>query len=599
MDWYNSEAMDPIDEIKRKIDIVEFIGAYISVKRTGRNFKAVCPFHTEKTPSFVISPERQIWHCFGTCGDGGDIFKFLMKWENITFPEALTELAQKAGVKLQSTHIQDVAWKKRERLFSLNNHAADFFRYIFEKTAIGATARKYVEDRRINDRTAHLFGIGYAPSSWDSLFKYLKKKRFEDAEIIDAGVAIRASQGRIYDRFRGRLIFPIRDPRGGIIGFSGRLLTSEDKEAKYINTPETAIYHKRESLYGIDLARDAIKKNENVYIVEGEFDVISAHQHDINNVVAIKGSALTIEQLQLLKRYCRQVILMLDADAAGDAAVVKGLTAAESLEMEIEVVSLDFAKDPDEAIHTDLGKFKKALAAKVPAYDFLIDHYTKKYPTDDPYDKKKLADAVISHLAIIQNPVIKSHYIKKIADLLNVSEESVQQLMRGVVKRRRDPVPVQKVDDTAADRDRQITLQMYILSLIFQSDTPESLIRDVFEVITPKDFLSPAYRKISEALISYQNLHGENLNIMEFADNLDAQLRPVFDKVYLFASVSENATEHDIHKLVLEIKRYSIKAQMGHLLSAVGDKDPKEEHSKKLKEASARLSEVEKRLGTV
>ncbi|MFA6533509.1 MAG: DNA primase, partial [Patescibacteria group bacterium] len=295
-----------IEEIKQKIDIVEFIGGFITLKKAGRNFKAVCPFHQEKSPSFVISPERGIWHCFGACGEGGDVIKFLMKWENITFIEALKELAKKTGVKLTLNKIsfEDKIWQKKERFIGMNLLASEFFHYILNKTDFGKKASSYLKTRLLNQSIIDKFELGYSPSSWDSLKLFLKKKKYEEEEMFENGLVIKSERGSYYDRFRGRLMFPLKDSRGNVLGFSGRILSGgNEKEAKYVNTPETPIYHKRECLFGINLALEEIKKQKNVYIVEGELDMITPFQHGYSNFVAVKGTALTIEQLKLLKRY--------------------------------------------------------------------------------------------------------------------------------------------------------------------------------------------------------------------------------------------------------------------------------------------------------
>ncbi|MEK7070243.1 MAG: DNA primase, partial [Patescibacteria group bacterium] len=283
--------MNPIEEIKRKLDVVEFIGSHITLKKAGRNFKANCPFHQEKSASFVVSPERQIWHCFGACQEGGDVIRFLMKWENIPFVEALQELAKRTGVKLDTFDIQDSQWKKKEALIRVNNSAKDFYHYILTQSAIGKKAREYLAARNINEKIIETFQLGYAPQSWDSLIKFLIKKSFAQADLKDTGLTVTGKNNSLYDRFRGRIMFPINDTRGNNIGFSGRVLVEEDSKdgAKYVNTPETPLYHKRESLFGIHLAKDAIKKEGNVFLVEGEFDAISMYQSGVKNVVAIKA----------------------------------------------------------------------------------------------------------------------------------------------------------------------------------------------------------------------------------------------------------------------------------------------------------------------
>src|SRR3989339_304473 len=268
----------PIDEIKKKLDLVEFISSYITLKNSGVNIKGNCPFHNEKTPSFVVSPERQIWHCFGSCGEGGDIVKFLMKWENITFFEALKELAKKAGITLKNSNLEDSAWKKKERFFNMNRLAAEFFQYVLNKTKFGKKGEEYLKDRQIKQPIIEKFMLGYSPSSWDSLRLFLKKKNFSDQEMHENGLLVLTDSARYYDRFRGRLMFPLCDARDHILGFSGRSLEDNVKEAKYINTPETPIYHKRETLFGIHLSKEAIKKEKNAVLVEGELDVISPYQ---------------------------------------------------------------------------------------------------------------------------------------------------------------------------------------------------------------------------------------------------------------------------------------------------------------------------------
>src|SRR3989344_690284 len=267
-----------IESIKRKIDIIDYINSFIPLKKTGRNYKSLCPFHQERTPSFVVSPDRQIWHCFGSCQEGGDIFKFLMKWENLTFSEAIKELAEKAGVKLTKLDLADKVWKKKEKLYAINTLAAEFFEYVLEKTGFGKKAFEYLKNRSLDAKLIKKFQLGYAPMSWDSLLKYLGKKKFTGSDIFESGLLVKSPRGSMYDRFRGRLIFPIKDARSNIIGFSGRSLEDIPKEAKYINTPETLLYHKRETLYGIDLAKEAVKKEKNIILVEGEFDMITPYQ---------------------------------------------------------------------------------------------------------------------------------------------------------------------------------------------------------------------------------------------------------------------------------------------------------------------------------
>ncbi|KKP49446.1 MAG: primase protein, partial [Candidatus Roizmanbacteria bacterium GW2011_GWA2_33_33] len=365
-----------------------------------------------------------IWHCFGACGEGGDAIKFLMKWENITFIEALKELAKKTGVKLTLNKIsfEDKIWQKKERYLGMNQLASEFFHYILNKTNFGKKAGQYLKNRLLNQSIIDKFELGYSPSSWDSLKLFLKKKKYEEEEMLENGLLVKSERGSYYDRFRGRLMFPLKDSRSNVLGFSGRILEGSEKEAKYINTPETPIYHKRECLFGINLALEEIKKQKNVFIVEGELDMITPYQHGYSNFVAVKGTALTNEQLKLLKRYTDKITLMMDADAAGLESIKRGIDEAEKFDFEIRVVVIDFAKDPDEALKKYPDKFKKLIAKPIPIYDFLIETAQKNYPEESAFAKKKIGEEIIPMIEKISNPIVRTFYMKKLASILEVSE---------------------------------------------------------------------------------------------------------------------------------------------------------------------------------
>jgi len=583
-----------VEEIKKKIDIVDFIGSFITLKKAGRNFKALCPFHQEKTPSFVISPERQIWHCFGSCGEGGDIFKFLMKWENITFVEALRELADKAGVKLERLDFEDKIWNKKERLLQINHFATEYFTYVLKQTKFGEKALDYLGMRQINPKIIETFQLGYAPSSWDSLLSYIKKKKFEMSELLDAGLVVRGERGSVYDRFRGRLMFPIKDNRGNTIGFSGRSLNEGEKEAKYINTPETMLYHKRESLYGLDLAKEAIKKEKNALLVEGEFDVISPYQHGIENVVAIKGSAVTKEQLMLLKRYTNRVTLALDADNSGDEAVRRGIDEAENMDFEIEVVHFDFAKDPDEAVRTDPTLFKKSINKPTPIYDFIIHLAQKKYSGDDPFNKKKIGDEVIPYIEKITNPIVRSHYIKKLAELLDVSESSIMELIRRLRQKRAQGQFFKTKPKKDIDEGRESNIQKYVLSMLFQSQSAYKIAERLFKIVGPEDFSQESIAKITGQFIEYKKKHAQKFTVREFSSTLSPELKPVFDELYLYASYDVELSQVDLEKLLFEIKKNSLKRRIKNLMAA--KESPTSKQKKLLIGMSIELKEVEKNL---
>lgn len=584
---------DTIEEIKKRIDIVDFLSSYISLKKTGRNFKANCPFHQEKTPSFVVSPERQIWHCFGSCNEGGDIIKFLMKWENITFFEAVRDLAEKAGVKLKQVGFEDGVWKKKERLVNMNLWAVDYFHYILTKTDLGKKALDYLKSRSINKEIAETFKLGYAPSSWDSLLKFLKKKKFTEPELYEGGLITRGQRGNYFDMFRGRLMFPIKDARGNIIAFSGRSLDEKDKSSKYINTPETPIYHKRETLFGIDLAKDSIKKEKNVYLVEGEFDVISPYQHGVENVVATKGTAVTREQLMLLKRYTDRITLTLDSDSAGEDAVRKAIDEGESVDCDIEVVAFDWAKDPDEAVRQDTVQFKKTIKKTTPAYDFILELLNKKYPDNTPFDKKKIGEEMVPYIEKIRNPIVQSHYIKKLAELLGVSESSIEFAIRKL--KNREKQKVFKVSSKKADEEsREVMLQKYLLSLILQNSNAYKIAEAVFKIIAPSDFSIPALSKVTEQFLTYKEKF-KVFNLKSFFDFLPNELHPVLDELYLYASVDIGFEDGNFEKLAHEVRKFSLKRDISQMLSTEIQKSGRD----KLNNLSADLKEVEKKLSSL
>ncbi len=575
-----------VEEIKKKLDIVEFIGSFITLKKAGRNFKAVCPFHQEKTPSFVISPERQIWHCFGACQQGGDVVGFLMRWENIGYIDAIKELARKTGVKIETDRFEDQNQKTREKLLAINSLAAEYFNFMLEKTNYGKRGLAYLDSRKINKQIVHAFQIGYAPNSWDSLFKFLMKKGYRAQEILQSGLLVRNDRGHYYDRFRGRLIFPLKDHRGNIVGFSGRILEGKS-EAKYINTPETPIYHKRETLFGINIAKDAIKKTGVVLLVEGELDMISPFQAGIENVVAIKGSAVTKEQLVFLKRYADKIILALDSDAAGEEAMKRAIEEAEGMDFDLGVITFDYAKDPDEAIRNNPDEFKKIVKNPIPVYDFIIAIAQKKYPKNDPFDKKKFAGEVCPFLEKIQNPIVQSHYIKKVSQLLSVSENSVINLIRDTRRKKKIKTPATSRLLPQNKIPHEELVQKYVLSRLFQSPDPFKTADVIFSVVNKDDFFIPSNIKIVELFLDYKT-KSSVFNLAAFTSTLPTPLRSVFDELFLFASLGLSPEEESLTKLVYEIKKISLKKQLSM-------REEKEE----IKKITRELNEVEKRASSL
>jgi DNA primase len=560
---------EQIQTIKQKIDIVEFIGQYTQLKKSGRNYKANCPFHNEKTPSFVISPDRQIWHCFGTCGDGGDVIKFLMKMDNLSFIEALRELAGRVGVQLDAVAVNDNEGKIKDRIYAMNNWAAKYYSYILETKRFAKGAREYLENRGINEKIVKTFEIGYAPKSWSSLMEWLMKKGYSKEELLTAGLVVDNQRGNIYDRFRHRLVFPIKDSKGNIIAFSGRALDSEDQSAKYINTPESPVYRKRESLYGIHLAKDAIRKEANVYIVEGEFDMITPYMHGIENFVAIKGAALTTEQLQLLKRLTPKITLALDTDEAGIEAMKRGIREAEQFEFDIQVAQFTRGKDPDEAAKADFITFKKELHNAIPLYDFLFEVSKKNNSGDNAYSKKKIGDELVPYIRNIKNSIVQGHYIKQLATLLDVSVESVEKLVSSY--RGRPAYRSSFLNKTQKQVSREDMTQKYLLSYLFQQSEPGKITKVIFEILTPEDFTIPALAKLSKLFMEYIQNNSQIFSFNAFSSTLPAELQPTADELFLYASGFSDMNNEKLSELVFELKERSCKRHIAHYSKLEGN----------------------------
>ena len=313
--------MNSIEDIKQRLDIVQLVSEYVNLQKSGRNFKALCPFHTEKSPSFFVFPEQQSWHCFGACGTGGDIFSFIMKKEGLDFGQALHLLAEKAGVALiaASSPQKQVDDKKRDRLSEINEAAAEYYHHLLLNTSAGKMARDYTIERGLSPQTIDNFQLGFSPEGWETIRQYLISKGYEERELIAAGLLVEREGGGNYDRFRNRLMFPIRDMQGKLVGFGARAL--DDSLPKYLNSPQTLIFDKSNILYGIDHAKKAIRQDNLAIITEGYMDVLTAHQHSWENVVASMGTAVTDRQLAILKKLTRNLILALDADTAGEEAI--------------------------------------------------------------------------------------------------------------------------------------------------------------------------------------------------------------------------------------------------------------------------------------
>ncbi|MFH0905105.1 MAG: DNA primase, partial [bacterium] len=407
--------MTDLDLIKSKIDIVDFIGKYIPLKKAGVNYKAVCPFHMEKTPSFMISPDKQIWHCFG-CGRGGDVFRFVMEKEGVEFVEALKILADQAGVQLSKAPLQGADTKKT--LYSLNELAAKYFEKALIETASGRKAKDYLVGRGLTLATITEFRIGYAPEGGKALVEFLRRREFSEADIEKAGLAIRKGN-YLQDKFVNRVMFPLCDNLGRAVAFTGRVL---DPRAlpKYLNSPETPIFHKSDVLYGIHLAKTHIQQSGQVILVEGQMDVISSHQAGIKNVVGVSGTALTPEQVKTLSRYAQDIVLALDADTAGGEATKRAVELAGEFDLGVKVALLGEYKDPDSAIKDSPDKWEQVVTAAVSVMDFYFSQAATGYDLKNLEQRKLITRRLLPIINKLPDPVERDHYLKQLGRLVDV-----------------------------------------------------------------------------------------------------------------------------------------------------------------------------------
>ncbi len=462
--------MDEREQIRERIDLVEFIGRYVTLSRAGSTYKACCPFHQEKTPSFVVSPERGTWHCFGACGEGGDLFKFLMKIEGLEFFDALKKLAAEAGVELaRKRQAPDPLDPVRE----IMGRAAAFYATALHAAAEGQVARDYLRQRGVAPEMVDAFQLGYSDRSWDSLVSFLQSQGFSESHVLQTGLLYHDErQGSYRDRYRGRLMFPIRDARGRVVGFGARELGSESRGAKYINSPTTPLFNKSQVLYGIEHAAGPIRKLGAAVLVEGYLDVVTAHQFGFANTVACLGTAVTPGQLGLLRRYTSQVVFALDADAAGQQATLRGLEKArETLRasnrddrnagrnrpaMALRIAAMPEGRDPDELIRENVDGWKKVTGDALTLVNFYANHAERAFDLEVPEQKQKAVELLVEVLAEVHQEVARDEYIKQMETRFATAPGLLQRM---VVDRARlpepDPVPVEADPEVAWEEPPQ------------------------------------------------------------------------------------------------------------------------------------------------
>lgn len=565
-----------VEEIKKKLDIVEVINKFVPLKKRGRHYVACCPFHQEKSPSFIVSTELQIYKCFG-CGKAGDVFNFMEEYNRIDFKDALEELAKMAGIKLIHTGNMNGEESKKKKLFEINKEAAKFYNYILTSHDLGKEALAYVEKRGISREIISKFLIGFAPRDSRLIINYLIKKGFKLEDLMENGSFGKSqyNQGQNYDRFQDRLIFPQIDFRDRVVGFSGRILPSSNNPnlAKYINSPETEIYHKSQMFFGLNLAKESIKKENTAIIVEGELDMISPYQVGIENVVAIKGTALTEEQLQLIRRYADTLILGLDSDFAGNKASIRSIELADKMDFEIRVLDLEGKyKDPDEAIKDDLEFFKRKLKEAESIWDFILNSSVKNYGVETSKGKKMILMTILPFLAKINNLVIRSDYLRKVAAAISSDEDSVVEEFKKYLKTENGVIPIRKEGKEEIERgDMRERLEERFLTLALRLKKPKAAIKLL-------EWRALRFKKIGEVIKKFKKFEADKV-----IRRLDAELIETFNNLYLKAFEEQNTSEErkkERGKILRQIEELDLKDRLKTLSGIIANLEASEDEDK-------------------
>ncbi|HOM02816.1 MAG TPA: DNA primase [Acetivibrio sp.] len=448
---YKHYSEELIEEIRINNDILSVVGEYVKLERKGRNYFGLCPFHSEKTPSFSVDPSKQLYYCFG-CGKGGSVIQFVMEAENLDYIEAIKLLAERARIQLPEGDNEEerIIARKKQELLKINIEAARFFyEQLNEKK--NSAPREYLNKRKVSGNIARKFGLGYSLEEWDSLYNHLKKKGYSDEILLDSGLVLKGKNGGFYDRFRGRVIFPIFDLRGNVIGFGGRVL--DNSTPKYMNSPETLVYNKRKNLYALNFAKNSGEKR--IIVVEGYMDVISLFQFGIINTVASLGTALTENQGRILKKYAEEIIISYDADTAGMAATMRGLDLLNDIGCNVKVLTIPYGKDPDEFVKKNGPEaFNKLVENALSLIEYKIKALKSTIDTNTTEGKINFLNRAADLLSKVSNNMEREMYIKKISKEYDISQESIYAEVLKRIKPKTAFKPLAKPLTAKADNNR-------------------------------------------------------------------------------------------------------------------------------------------------
>lgn len=579
-----------IDDVRQSNDIVDVISQYVRLKRSGRNYFGLCPFHNEKSPSFSVSPEKQIFHCFG-CGVGGNVFTFLTKIEGINFVEAVQQLAERANIQLPTleNNVDSAKEALKAKVYKVNEFTAKYYHENLYRPE-SKMAQEYIKKRKLSNETLKSFQIGFS-GKFDELYKELKKQGFEDREILESGLVNKNERGQYIDRYRNRLMFPICDVRGRVIAFGGRVL--DDSKPKYINSPENVVYSKGRHLYGLNVAKKYdIKKR--LLIVEGYMDVISLHQRDIHNVVASLGTALTQQQGYLLRNNTEQIILSYDSDEAGQTAKIRAMEILQNMGCDIRVLQMEGAKDPDEyVIKYGNARFQNLVDKAISVIEFKVKILRQSLNLESTNDKIKFLNEIAKLISKIDNSMEREVYIEKIAKEYDVSKEAIYAEVNKINYRettsdktleKARPVvihrKVQKSDISEAVKRRENT----ILSILLNGDL--NIFQIIKQNIKIEDFKDELNRKIAEKL--YQEFEKENNNVNAILDTMSEE-----EQSHITEIMAEDYEITDLEKAIDDIMRSYQKEKLNDRKFEILEKLENEQLDEtKKKEMESELSDI-------
>lgn len=567
-----------IENIKNKLDIVNVISEYVSgISKAGSNYKCLCPFHNEKTPSFMINPDLQIFKCFG-CGIGGDVIKFIQEYEKISFPEALKIAAEKAGITLSSysTSQDKFIKEEKEKIIEANTLTAKFYNYILTKDKYGKLGMHYAKKREINDEIINKFQIGYAPESKNNLKNFLNKKGFKDEDLIRWGLLVNRD-GKVIDKFRNRLIQPIFNTKGLIVGFSGRYIGQSKNPPKYLNSPETVVFKKNEILYGIYHAKEAMRKTNFVIVEEGNIDVLSSHRVGVENIVAPLGTSFTLNQALLVKKFVSTVYFAFDTDEAGINALIRSIKIVEEAGLNHKVIDIRGYKDPDDLIIQSPNMWLKKITEPVDSIDYLINLFLENNDLSKLDAKNKFANYIIPVMSYIKNEITFNHYVRVISSILQIKEDVL--INKYIRKTDKNNTVISSVENSSKQtepnkknnfineiKSNQFKKELYFLSLLYQSKKAYT------HKFKPEIFESEINKEI---FLKMENIILKKMDIYQLNNELSELAQSIIQEIVLTDLSLIQDIEIEKQKVYNSLYRDYIKRQIEYLTDMDDDESIK------------------------